>query len=303
MPEPESQQPEEKQQEGASAEPEQATDSGANAEISPDSELAEALREKDQFKRLAQRAQADLVNYRRRIESEQESSRLRNQQRIVLRFADVIDQLEKALQSDTLQDADSNWLEGLTAIQKNFMNAIAAEGFRPEHELARHLGVPAGEILRIARDGLRLDRALIARAIRNQRNAASRTAVARYAGRGFDQAVAHMCSEMRPNQALPAATISFVSLMPAIFMVADLIKRRLYGWRLPKGQPNVLQCDALRLPDQRTICNVLAGRGCLCQSDRYSRAFQQRQRLRNKYLGVRFSSPAVPGPPGHAGCA
>ena len=92
-------------------------------------EMAEALREKEQFKRLAQRAQADLVNYRRRIEGEQESSRLRNQQRIVLRFADVIDQLDVALRSDTLDNADASWLEGITAIQKNFLNALMAEGF------------------------------------------------------------------------------------------------------------------------------------------------------------------------------
>jgi len=92
-------------------------------------ELAEALREKDQFKRLAQRAQADLVNYRRRVEGEQESSRLRNQQRIVLRFADVIDQLDVAMNSDGGEQADSGWLEGIAAIQKNFVNAVASEGF------------------------------------------------------------------------------------------------------------------------------------------------------------------------------
>jgi molecular chaperone GrpE len=92
-------------------------------------ELAEALREKDQFKRLAQRAQADLVNYRRRIEGEQESSRLRNQQRIVLRFADVIDQLDVALSSEGGESADSGWLEGVAAIQKNFVNALVSEGF------------------------------------------------------------------------------------------------------------------------------------------------------------------------------
>ena len=129
MPEPDSQRPEEDQHEGDPTEPRQATDSGDDAEPSPDSELAEALREKEQFKRLAQRAQADLVNYRRRVESEQESSRLRNQERIVLRFADVIDQLETALNSDALENADSGWLEGIMAIQKNFVNAIAAEGF------------------------------------------------------------------------------------------------------------------------------------------------------------------------------
>ena len=92
-------------------------------------EMAEALREKEQFKRLAQRAQADLVNYRRRIEGEQESSRLRNQQRIVLRFADVIDQLDVAVNSDTLENVDAGWVEGITAIQKNFVNALTAEGF------------------------------------------------------------------------------------------------------------------------------------------------------------------------------
>ena len=122
MPEPDSQRPEEDQDEEDPTEPRQATDSCDDAEPSPDSELAEALREKEQFKRLAQRAQADLVNYRRRVESEQESSRLRNQQRIVLRFADVIDQLETALKSDALENADSGWLEGIMVIQKNFVN-------------------------------------------------------------------------------------------------------------------------------------------------------------------------------------
>jgi molecular chaperone GrpE (heat shock protein) len=68
LPEPDSQRPEEDQDEGDPTEPRQATDSGDDAEPSPDSELAEALREKEQFKRLAQRAQADLVNYRRRVE-------------------------------------------------------------------------------------------------------------------------------------------------------------------------------------------------------------------------------------------
>ncbi len=92
-------------------------------------EMAEALREKDQFKRLAQRAQADLVNYRRRIESEQESSRLRNQRRIVLRFADVIDQLDVAMKADDASENGSGWLEGITAIQKNFVNALEVEGF------------------------------------------------------------------------------------------------------------------------------------------------------------------------------
>ena len=92
-------------------------------------QLEEALREKEQFKRLAQRAQADLINYRRRIESEQESSRLRNQQRIVLKFASVIDQLDVALKADGASSVNSSWLNGVEAIYKNFLNALTSEGF------------------------------------------------------------------------------------------------------------------------------------------------------------------------------
>ena len=92
---------EEKEPQNESAEEQVADFDAQNAPLDftegANDEMAEALREKDQFKRLAQRAQADMVNYRRRIEGEQESSRLRNQQRIVLRFADVIDQLDVAL--------------------------------------------------------------------------------------------------------------------------------------------------------------------------------------------------------------
>lgn len=111
-------------------EEQQATESAeANSGAPENAELAEALREKDQFRALAQRAQADLVNYRRRIESEQDESRRRNQRRIVLRFADVIDQLSVALSEDNLKEADASWLEGIQAVHKNFVSALAAEGF------------------------------------------------------------------------------------------------------------------------------------------------------------------------------
>ena len=97
--------------------------------VSAPDELVETLREKDQFKRLAQRAQADLVNYRRRIETEQQSALLRNQQRIVLRFIDVIDQLTVALKSDSLDEVDTGWFEGINAIHKKFLSELSLEGF------------------------------------------------------------------------------------------------------------------------------------------------------------------------------
>jgi molybdopterin/thiamine biosynthesis adenylyltransferase len=177
------------------------------------------------------------------------------------------------------------------ACLRDLYPAPAPRVFDPERELAHQLDVPVERIREIARSRTRLNAAEIQTALRNQKDEASRKAVARYVGMDFDQAVAHMCSTVRPSKALPAATISFVSLMPAVFMVADLVKRRVYGWHLPEGQPNVYQFDCLRLPEHRTACNILAARECLCQSERYRRAFQQRQRLRQKYLNSPFSSP------------
>ena len=103
--------------------------SDTDGTVSAPDELVETLREKDQFKRLAQRAQADLVNYRRRIETEQQSALLRNQQRIVLRFIDVIDQLTVALKSDSLDEVDTGWFEGINAIHKKFLTELSLEGF------------------------------------------------------------------------------------------------------------------------------------------------------------------------------
>ena len=103
--------------------------SDTDGTVSAPDELVEALREKDQFKRLAQRAQADLVNYRRRIETDQQSALVRNQQRIVLRFVDVIDQLTVALKSDSLDEVDTGWLEGINAIHKKFLSELSFEGF------------------------------------------------------------------------------------------------------------------------------------------------------------------------------
>ena len=103
--------------------------SDTDGTVSAPDELVETLREKDQFKRLAQRAQADLVNYRRRIETEQQSALLRNQQRIVLRFIDVIDQLTVALKSDSLDEVDTGWFEGINAIHKKFLSELSLEGF------------------------------------------------------------------------------------------------------------------------------------------------------------------------------
>lgn len=91
--------------------------------------LAEAEREIDQFKRLAQRAQADLVNYRNRVRSDQEALQARTSERVASRFIEVADQFEKALSPEASAGVEKQWLSGVEGIYQNLLNVLKAEGF------------------------------------------------------------------------------------------------------------------------------------------------------------------------------
>ena len=59
--------------------------------------LEEALREKDQFRLMAQRAQADLINYKRRSAEEMDELRRAANSRLLTRVLSVVDDLDRAL--------------------------------------------------------------------------------------------------------------------------------------------------------------------------------------------------------------
>ncbi|MBA32220.1 MAG: nucleotide exchange factor GrpE [Chloroflexi bacterium] len=78
------------------------------------------------YKSLAQRSQADLVNYRKRVEIEQLELRNKVKEQIILKFLEIIDQLDVALKHKTL---DESWISGIDAIYKNFQNILLSEGY------------------------------------------------------------------------------------------------------------------------------------------------------------------------------
>ena len=87
----------------------------------------EALREKEQFRSIAQRAQADLVNYRQRASQELEESRRTVQFGILSRFLGVADDLSRAI--DNLpDDADETWIQGISLVARNLSNSLEIEG-------------------------------------------------------------------------------------------------------------------------------------------------------------------------------
>ncbi len=97
-------------------------------EIPPDSELAEALREKDQFRALAQRAQADFVNFRSRVEAENAEIRRRSVRLVLIKVLEVADSIDAALEPDVISGVDQKFVDGVDAISRGFESFLSGEG-------------------------------------------------------------------------------------------------------------------------------------------------------------------------------
>ena len=142
-------------------------------EPTPESVSAErdAAREQAQnYLEMAQRAQADLQNYRRRAEQERAEAFDRGRGEVLLQVLPVLDDLERAMEALPAERRDEDWVQGLTLIERKLRAAleaagverIAAEGqpFDPwEHEAVlqqERSDVAAGTVAAVARPGYRL---------------------------------------------------------------------------------------------------------------------------------------------------
>lgn len=132
-------------------------------------ELAELAQKADEYLRLAQRTQADFINYRRRTEEERAQQARDANVAFLQRLLPVLDDFERALSSATPDDLESSWGKGIVLVDRNLrgllaaddVQRISAEGaeFDPrEHEA---LGsqptaeVPEGHVVQIVRQGYR----------------------------------------------------------------------------------------------------------------------------------------------------
>lgn len=132
-------------------------------------QLAEALREKDQFKLMALRAQADLENYRKRAGEEREEARRNANTAILLRVLSVMDDFERAMALVPDEAVAPGWLEGLRLVHKSMTALLESEGvsrieavgstFDPHDSEAvlyeESTSASEGEVVRVVREGYR----------------------------------------------------------------------------------------------------------------------------------------------------
>ncbi|MBI4299196.1 MAG: nucleotide exchange factor GrpE [Chloroflexi bacterium] len=137
--------------------------------------LEEAVREREQFRGMAQRSQADLVNYRRRAEEERTSLLRSANAGLILKLLPIVDDFQRALSHLPSESLDTNWLEGLRLIFRKMEVLLESEGisridavgkdFDPwEHEALFYeesQDKETGKVVAIIREGYKLhDRVL-----------------------------------------------------------------------------------------------------------------------------------------------
>ena len=96
------------------------------AEAQPKDPLAEAEAERDRYLELAQRAQADFENYRKRTAKDVASAGARAKIGLVRDLLPVVDNLERALAS--AGDTDSALAEGVRLVLSELRGVFAREG-------------------------------------------------------------------------------------------------------------------------------------------------------------------------------
>ena len=128
----------------------------------------------DHYKSIAQRAQADLVNYRNRASQEIEEAKRAVQFGVISRFISIVDDLERAVEN-VPKEAQTEWKEGVELVLRNLEKALELEGvsqieslgksFDPrEHDALlyeENSDTEDGSILNVIQQGYRLNERII----------------------------------------------------------------------------------------------------------------------------------------------
>jgi molecular chaperone GrpE len=132
-------------------------------------ELAEIEQKADEYLRLAQRTQADFINYRRRMDEERAQQAAYAGLNVLSRLLPILDDFHRALANASEAELQSGWGQGVQLVERNLSGLLTAEGveqipaegaeFDPRlHEAvgsAPSAEVPEGHVLHVARQGYR----------------------------------------------------------------------------------------------------------------------------------------------------
>lgn len=84
--------------------------------------------EREDYRELLQRLQADFINFKRRVEQDREQQTTSANRELILRILPVLDDLERALSSVPEEMADSEWVKGTALVERKLRATLEEEG-------------------------------------------------------------------------------------------------------------------------------------------------------------------------------
>ena len=95
---------------------------------SPEDELSRAQSEAAEYLDGWQRARAEFANYKKRVERESEDGRQRITSEIIVRYLNIMDDLERALGNAPEGKDFQEWVSGIELIHQKFESILDSEG-------------------------------------------------------------------------------------------------------------------------------------------------------------------------------
>jgi len=134
--------------------------------------LAEEKRKAEDYLDSWKRAQADFVNYKRRVEQERLDIGKYANAELILRLLPVLDDFERAFQSITPKLAKTDWVDGVRLVERKLKTTLETQGlsaikalgeqFDPNlHEAMMHCKGEDGKVVQEIQKGYRLNEKVI----------------------------------------------------------------------------------------------------------------------------------------------
>ncbi|MDD5127318.1 MAG: nucleotide exchange factor GrpE [Dehalococcoidales bacterium] len=93
--------------------------------------LAEEKQKAEDYLASWQRAQADFINYKRRIEQEREDFSKSANASLIFSLLPVLDDFERALNAIPEAEASQDWMEGIRLVERKLRAAVITQGLTP----------------------------------------------------------------------------------------------------------------------------------------------------------------------------
>jgi molecular chaperone GrpE len=147
-----------------------AAETSEEVDETPEAEIERLTKLNEEYLDGWQRARADFVNYKKRIEREQREAYRRAAGDILTRYLGIVDDLERALKDRPTEGDPGNWADGVELIYRKLRSVLEAEGvesidalgqpFDPNlHEAISHEDSdeqPAGYVIDVVQQGYRM---------------------------------------------------------------------------------------------------------------------------------------------------